>query len=138
MPESGNATDVSTSAVRRWWAPVVWASLILSLSLLPDSYFYFGAPQTREARRVHYYFEVATHLCQFCVFFLLMNRSARTQTRSRPVAIILSFLAVLGLSLMNESLQAFTPTRTFDLLDMAMDALGGLVGASAVVVANIS
>ena len=122
---SGSA---SASLIRRWLPPVLWASLILSLSLLPDSFFYFGAPRTREARRAHYYLEIAVHIFQFGVFFLLMNRPLRSGRRSRAGALVGAFVFVLLLSLTNETLQAFTPTRMFDVEDMAMDALGGLVG----------
>ena len=120
--------SVSGSVIRRWLPPVLWASLILSMSLLPDSFFYFGVPRTHEARRAHYYLEVAVHIFQFGVFFMLMTRPLRSGRRSRAGALVGAFVFVLLLSLTNESLQAFTPTRMFDFEDMAMDALGGLVG----------
>jgi VanZ family protein len=132
---SGNA---SGSAIRRWLPPVLWASLILSVSLLPDSFFYFGVPRTREARRVHYYFEAAVHIFQFCVFFMLVNRPLRSAHRSRAGALVGALAAVLLLSLTNESVQALTPTRMFDLGDMAMDALGGLVGLGLAMVRDAS
>jgi VanZ family protein len=102
--------------------------LVLSLSLLPDAFFYFGVPRTRDARRVHYYFEVVVHVVQCSVFFLLMTRPLRSTTRSRAHALIGAFASVLLLSLMNESVQAFAPTRMFDFQDMAFDAMGGAVG----------
>ena len=104
------------------------------MSLLPDSLFYFGVPQTPEARQAHYYLEVVVHIVQFCVFFMLMNRPLRSARRSRRGALVGAFAFVLLLSLTNESLQAFTPTRMFDVQDMAMDVLGGLVGLGLVLV----
>lgn len=112
----------------QWLPPFLWGALVLSLSLLPDAFFYFGVPRTRDARRVHYYFEVVVHVVQCSVFFLLMTRPLRSTTRSRAHALIGAFTSVLLLSLMNESVQAFTPTRMFDFQDMAFDALGGTVG----------
>jgi VanZ family protein len=112
----------------QWLPPVLWGTLVLLLSLLPDAFFYFGVPRTRDVRRVHYYFEVVVHVVQCSVFFLLMTRPLRSTTRSRAHALIGAFTSVLLLSLMNESVQAFTPTRMFDFQDMAFDALGGVMG----------
>jgi VanZ family protein len=108
------------------------------MSLLPDSFYYFGVPRTHEARQVHYYFEVAVHIFQYCIFFMLMNRALRSAHRSRAGALVGAFAFVLLLSLTNESLQAFTPTRMFDLEDMAMDTLGGLTGVGLMLVLKCS
>lgn len=115
------------SPMSRWLPPVCWATLVLTLSLLPEVFF-FGATATPEARRLHYYLEVLVHIFQSCVFFLLMIRALRSAGRSRITVLTGAFVAVLLLSLVNESVQAFTPTRMFDVIDMTMDALGGIVG----------
>lgn len=113
-------------ALTRWLPPALWALLILSLSTLPEMF--FGKPQTGEGRRLHYYLEMVVHISQFCVFFLLMIRALRGAGRSRATVVVAAFVAVLVLSLTNESVQTLTPTRTFDLTDMVMDAVGGFVG----------
>jgi VanZ family protein len=100
--------------------------LILSLSTLPEAF--FGKPKAGAGRRLHHYLELVVHVVQFCVFFLLMNRALRSADRSRVAVRSGALLAVLLLSLVNESIQTLTPTRTFDLTDMAVDAVGGLVG----------
>lgn len=121
-------------ALTRWLPPALWALLILSLSTLPEMF--FGKPQTGEGRRLHYYLEVVVHIFQFCVFFLLMIRALRAPGRSRATVVAAAFVAVLGLSLTNEWIQTLTPTRTFDLTDMVMDAVGGFVGLGLVLSRN--
>jgi VanZ family protein len=89
---------------------------------------YFGAPRTPQGRRLHYYLELLVHVVQFSVFFLLVLRALRAELPSRARVLGYAFAAVLLMSLLNESVQTLTPTRMFDVADMAMDALGGLVG----------
>jgi VanZ family protein len=128
VDEFGEPAGERGSRAIQWLPPFLWGALVLSLSLLPDAFFYFGVPRSRDARRVHYYFEVVVHVVQCAVFFLLMTRPLRSTLRSRPHAMIGAFTAVLLLSLLNESVQALTPTRMFDVQDIAFDALGGVVG----------
>jgi VanZ family protein len=116
----------STRGIGNWLAPVLWGVLILSLSTLPEMY--FGAPRTPQGRRLHYYLELLVHVVQFSVFFLLVLRALRAELPSRARVLGYAFAAVLLMSLLNESVQTLTPTRMFDVADMAMDALGGLVG----------
>jgi VanZ family protein len=118
--------EMWTEATVRWLPPVGWAVLILSLSTLPEVF--FGTPRTSEGRRLHFYLEVMVHIVQFCVFFLLMIPALRSARRTRASVLGGALAAVLLLSLVNECLQTLTPTRTFDLADMAMDTLGGLLG----------
>jgi VanZ family protein len=119
-------------ALSRWLPAVLWGLLILALSTLPE--LYLGVPKTGTARRLHYYLELVVHVFQFCVFFLLVLRALRSPGRSQVAALGLAFGAVLFLSLTNESVQTLVPTRMFDPSDMAMDAVGGLVGLGLVVV----
>lgn len=111
----------------RWFPSVMWGVLILLLSTRPETFF-FGAAQGGQYRVIHYYVEIAVHLVEFCVFFLLVVWSLRTQERPSVAVIGRAFGAVLVLSLLNESIQAFTPTRMFDVRDMTVDALGGAIG----------
>jgi VanZ family protein len=115
---------------RRWLPPALWALLVLALSTRPEAFF-GAAPTTREAKVVHFYLEVLVHLVQFSVFFVLMLRPLRERAWPRAAVLATAFAAVLALSFANESLQALTPTRTFDLWDMAVDAVGGVLGAAA-------
>jgi VanZ family protein len=128
VDELGKPSGERGARAIQWLPPFLWGALVLSLSLLPDAFFYFGVPRSRDARRVHYYFEVVVHVVQCSVFFLLMTRPLHSTLRSRAHALIGAFTSVLLLSVLNESVQAFTPTRMFDVQDMAFDALGGLVG----------
>jgi VanZ family protein len=115
-----------TFGITKWLPPVLWGVLILSLSALPEMY--FGTPRSGQGRRLHYYLEVTVHIFQFSVFFLLVTRALYSTLPSRARVLGYAFTAVLALSLVNESVQTLTPTRMFDFADMAMDALGGLVG----------
>jgi VanZ family protein len=119
------------SWIGSWLPPVLWAALILSLSTLPEVY--FGPPPSSEGRRIHYYLEVLVHIAQFCVFFLLVIRALRRSASRREARLLgYAFVSALVLSLLNESIQTLTPTRMFDYADMAMDALGVLVGVGLV------
>jgi VanZ family protein len=117
--------------------PVLWATLILSLSTLPEVY--FGTPQSREGRRIHYYLEVLVHICQFCVFFLLVIRALRRSAPPRQTKFLgYAYISALLLSLLNESIQTLTPTRMFDYADMAMDAVGGLAGVGLILLLDVA
>ncbi len=113
----------------RWLPSGLWGALILALSTEPESFFPFAASQGGQYRVIHYYLEVAVHLVEFCVLFLLVAWPLRSQKRSWVAVIGWAFGAVLVLSLLNESVQSFTPTRMFDVGDMSVDALGGGLGA---------
>ena len=123
----GVLSENRTAGIARWAPPICWGALVVLLSLLPDVFF-FGTPKNDEARHLHYYIEVMVHVFQSCVFFLLILRPLRSTQRSRAAVVAAAFAALLLLSLVNESVQAFTPTRMFDFVDMTMDALGGIVG----------
>ncbi|MGB4782761.1 VanZ family protein [Candidatus Methylomirabilis sp.] len=111
----------------RWLPSALWGALILLLSTRPETFF-FAAAQSTHYRVIHYYLEITVHLVEFCVFFLLVAWSLRFQVRPWGAVIGRAFGAVLILSLLNESIQAYTPTRMFDVGDMTVDALGGAVG----------
>lgn len=113
----------------RWLPAALWGVLILSLSTQPETFFPFAASEGGQYRVIHYYLEIAVHLVEFCVFFLLVACPLRSQERPWVAVIWRAFGAVLILSLLNESIQTFTPTRMFDVWDMTVDALGGTVGA---------
>lgn len=111
----------------RWLPSVLWAAFILLLSTRPETFF-FSPPQVRRYPMIHDYMEIAVHLVEFCVFFLLVAWPLRAQRRPWVAIISRGVGAVLVLSLLNESIQASTPTRMFDVWDMAVDALGGAIG----------
>src|SRR5262245_55143276 len=119
MPEHDvrRARETWMSTLARWLPPVCWAALILSLSTLPEAV--FGTPQTSQGYRIHYYLEVVVHVGQFGIFFLLMLRALQSEHRSSAAIRAIALCAVVLLSLTNESLQTLTPTRMFDLADMA-------------------
>ena len=113
----------------RWLPAVVWALLILGLSTRQDAFFPLGPPGAREDRMFHFYLEIAVHLVQFFVFFLLVARALCSGPWRRGAALAAALGAVLALSVLNELIQAFTPTRMFDAWDMTIDTAGGLLGA---------
>lgn len=111
----------------RWLPSVLWGALILALSTKPESFF-FAAVQSGQDRMIHYYLEIAVHLVEFCIFFLLVAWALHSAETPWVAVISRAFGAVLVLSMLNESIQAFTPTRMFDVGDMIVDALGGVIG----------
>lgn len=116
----------------RWLPPAIWGALILALSTRPDTFF-FSESRGKQYRLIHYYLEIAVHLVEFGVFSLLVVRPLRSWALPKVAVLGSAFGATLVLSLLNESIQAFTPTRMFDVWDMTVDALGGAIGVVLVV-----
>lgn len=112
----------------RWLPATLWGALVLLLSAQPETFF-FPAAQGPQYRWIHYGMEMAVHVLEFCVFFLLVVWPLRAKKRLGVSIIAYAYGAVLVLSLLNESIQSFTPTRMFDVGDMSVDAIGGGVGA---------
>jgi VanZ like family len=116
-------------SARRWAPAILWGVLILGLSTRPDSFFLPVAPG-RGAGGLRVYLEIAVHLAQFCVFAVLLLRPLRANGWGEFTARAAALAGVVGLSLLNESLQALTPTRMFDVADVVMDATGGLLASA--------
>lgn len=95
----------------RWFPSALWGLLILLLSSQPETFFPFTASQGRQYRLIHYHMEIAVHLVEFCVFFLLVAWPLRSRGRPWVAVIGHAFGAVVVLSVLNESVQALTPTR---------------------------
>ncbi len=115
------------SAWVRWFPSALWGALILLLSTRSETFF-FAAAQSAHYRVIHYYLEIIVHLVEFCVFFLLVAWALHSAETPWAAVIGRAFGAVLVLSLLNESIQAYTPTRMFDVGDMTVDVLGGAIG----------
>jgi hypothetical protein len=109
----------------------VWAALILALSTRSGAFFDPVAP-ARSDGSVRLALEILVHVVQFAVFFLLL-RGALARHLSAIVASGLALVAVIGLSLLNESVQAFTVTRMFDAFDIAVDVTAGTAMALATI-----
>lgn len=112
----------------RWLPAALWGALVLLMSAQPET-FYFAAAQGPQYRWIHYGMEMAVHVLEFCVFFLLVVWPLRVKKRPWLSVIACAYGAVVVLSLLNESIQSFTPTRMFDVGDMSVDVLGGGLGA---------
>jgi VanZ family protein len=108
---------------------ILWGVLILGLSTRPDSFFFPVAPG-RGPGGFRLYLEIAVHLAQFCVFALLLLRPLRAHGWGGFTARAAALAGAVGLSLLNESLQALTPTRMFDVTDVVVDATGGLIASA--------
>lgn len=111
----------------RWLPPLIWAAQILALSSRPATFF-FARPQGTQYQVVHHGLEIAIHLVQFGVLFLLVVRPLRSWALPKAAVLGSAFGAALVVSLLNESIQALTPTRMFDVWDMTVDALGAGIG----------
>jgi hypothetical protein len=110
----------------------VWAVLILALSTRPGAFFDPVAP-ARSDGSVRLALEILVHMMQFAVFFLLLRWALVRRSQPSIVASGLALIAVVGLSLLNESVQALTVTRMFDAFDIAVDVTAGTAMALATI-----
>jgi len=106
---------------------------VLALSSRPQTFFPPFRGSNAASARLHYGAEVAVHLVEFGVFFVLATRALRFHGMRGAARLAVGFGMVVALSFANESIQAFTPTRMFDLEDVLVDAVGGIVGGCWVV-----
>jgi hypothetical protein len=116
-------------SARQWVPAILWGVLILGLSTRPDSFFFPAAPG-RGHGGLRLYLEIAVHLVQFGVFALLLLRPLRANGWGESTVRAAALAGAVGLSLLNESLQALTPTRMFDVTDVVVDATGGLIASA--------
>jgi hypothetical protein len=118
---------------RREWLDFVpaslWAALILALSTRPGEFFEPLSPAGSGLEKL--VIEIVVHATQFSVFFLLVRWALGRQRVPAFAAAPLALTAVVGLSLLNESVQAFTVSRMFDAFDMAVDVTAGAAMAVA-------
>jgi hypothetical protein len=133
---------VTTAAVQRsgWVAylpAALWAALILVLSTRSGAFFDPVAP-VREDGNIRLAAEILVHLVQFAVFFVLVRGALRRQGLSAFVAGGTGLAAVVTLSLLNESVQACTVTRMFDVFDIAVDVTAGTGMAVATTAAQVA
>jgi len=110
----------------------VWAALILALSTRSGAFFDPVAP-ARNDGSVRLALEILVHVVQFSVFFLLLRWALARRGGSAIAASCMALAAVIGLSLLNETVQAFTVTRMFDGFDIAVDVTAGTAMALATI-----
>jgi hypothetical protein len=115
----------------------VWAALILALSTRPGAFFDPVAP-ARTDGSMRLAVEILVHMVQFSVFFLLLRWALTRRRQPAIVASCLALIAVIGLSLLNESVQTFTVTRMFDAFDIAVDVTAGTAMALATVAPQLA
>ena len=113
----------------------LWAGLVLALSTRPGAFFDSVAPARTEGS-VRLAMEILVHVVQFAVFFVLVRWALTRRSLSAVAASCLALAAVIGLSLTNESVQAFTVTRMFDVFDIAVDVSAGTTMALATTAAQ--
>ncbi len=119
----------------RWLPVILWGMVIFMASANPDPYkpldsWWFqpcfsteaGSPSCAELLgRV-------LHTGEYAVLTALLARAVIWQGQVRPASLVL----VLGISeiyaLSDEVHQLFVPGRTFQLMDLTLDLLGGVIG----------
>jgi hypothetical protein len=114
----------------------VWAALILALSTRSEVFFDPVAP-ARTSGDLRLAAEITVHFVQVAVFFVLIRWALGRRGRSPLAAMGLSLGGVVLLSLLNESVQAFTVTRMFDVFDIAVDVTAGTAMALAGTAAHV-
>ena len=80
----------------------------------------------------------AEHIVEyFAVALLFLNVATRGYTRMRPQGLVWAWVAVVALSLLDETFQRWVPGRSFDLWDITAAACGGLVAVGGVMLAHV-
>jgi hypothetical protein len=116
----------------------VWAALILALSTRPGEFFDPVAP-VHPGGSFRLLMEMLVHFTQFAVFFALTRWALGRRTVPPFVTVLGPLAAVVGLSLLNESVQAVTTiTRMFDVWDIAVDVTAGTTMALATAAAQLT
>jgi hypothetical protein len=115
----------------------LWAALILALSTRSGAFFDPVAP-ARDEGELRLALEILVHVVQFSVFFLLLRWALGRRALSAWAAASASLMAVVVLSVLNESVQAFTVTRMFDVFDIAVDVTAGAAMALATTAAHLA
>lgn len=105
----------------RWIFPVLWAGVILFLSLMPAS----GLPKNPWFE--FFFIDKWVHLFIYALLaWLIVFARKKNSVRFNSFLI---FLICVGYGLLMEVLQEnFTPTRHFELLDAVADAGGAAIG----------
>jgi hypothetical protein len=116
---------------------VLWAGLVLALSTRPGVFFESVTPMPGDGT-AKLALEILVHVVQFAVFFVLVRWPLTRRHVPAVAAAGLALAAVAGLSLTNESVQAFTVTRMFDVFDIAVDVSAGTTMALATIAPRIT
>jgi len=123
------------SFLSRWLPVLVWATVIFIASANPDPYRPLPSRWTEPCFSAGSDFPSCAellgrvlHISEYAILALL---TARAMFRYREVRLA-SLVLVLGLTelyaLSDEIHQLFVPGRTFQLMDLVLDLLGGVIG----------
>jgi hypothetical protein len=115
----------------------LWAGVILALSTRSEAFF---EPVARvpHGAGLRIAMEILVHIVQFSVFFFLAQWALSRRSLSAWSAQALALSGVIALSLLNESVQAYTPTRMFDVFDITVDITAGMGMALGTRVAHLA
>ena len=106
----------------RFWFPVLVYSGII---------FYVSSLESVETPQSIPHFDKVCHLAEYGLFGLLLARAiSHSVTRiDRATLIICTVIGAFLYGLSDEFHQSFVPGRTTDVMDLAADTVGGLLGA---------
>jgi len=119
------------------WLPVILSGLLIFLlSSSSDPYGLLPKPVHQWIYLTHIFNIRLTkivgplaHMCAFGLFAFFLARALPRQPLSSPKTTALAFILTCIYALSDEFHQLFVPGRAFELLDLALDNLGGLAGA---------
>lgn len=111
--------------MRRWWPPIAWAALILTVSSTPGS----DLPSTGLNDKL-------AHAGAYFVLALLAARAPIQPPRTREA--LLLALALTVFAAIDEWHQRFIPGRFPDVADWVADTVGVLIGVAGVSYARIA
>jgi VanZ family protein len=125
----------------RVWLPVVaWAALISLLSsalfsgehtgvlLLPLLQALFPTAGPEHLQAVHLWIRKGAHVTEYLVLAVLLVRALRTEGLRGGALAAAAMLIGVAYAALDETHQAFVPSRTASAGDVAVDAIGVLAG----------
>jgi VanZ family protein len=118
-PPAGDRGRASATALLAWVPAVLWAGVIFFMSSLPGS-------------QIPGRFSTIGHLGEYAVLGALLVVPLRG-VRPTVVAALVAVCLATAYGLTDELHQAFVPGRTPDVLDLATDVVGAVIGTAAAI-----
>lgn len=109
----------------RWLPPLGWAALIFALSAQPNPY---GLLPSQVPPAWYEPLGRALHAGEYAVLAFLLGRALAGGGELKNAALLAAFGLSLLYGVLDELHQRFVPGRAFQLVDLALDLVGILLG----------
>ena len=138
-------------ALRYWLPPALWAALILlassdlfsaahtGIALQDVIAAIFGRPMRVDWFNVlHFLLRKAAHLTEYAILGALLFRAVRADRSGWTVRwAIIAIAIAFGVASIDEWHQSFIPSRTSSPIDVLIDTVGAMIGASRVLFSSL-